>query len=101
MDECLKCGECCRQLIVEIWHLDTLREPKLLPPNSLLLDGHGKIEFEADGDKQYLLACGEIRKCPFLGDDNQCKIYPTRPNVCVAFEAGGKKCMEFRKLKGL
>lgn len=89
--KCKKCGCCCRNMIVEIEWLDIVREPKLGPPNSQLLDGHGKIKFESDWEKEFLLACGKTMPCPFL-KDNLCTIYPTRPNVCVAMEAGSDQC---------
>lgn len=93
-ENCEKCGCCCRRLIIEISHLDILREPKLLEATELL-DGHGKIEYESDWEKEYLLACGETRPCPFL-KDNKCEIYPTRPNVCVALEPGNEQCQTAR-----
>ena len=94
--ECKQCGNCCRGLIIEIEHLDVVREPKLLYV-ATLLDGHGKIKFEDDMEKQYLLACGESKPCPFLVN-NQCSIYPTRPKVCVAMEAGAE---QFEMVRGV
>lgn len=82
-------------MIVEIQHLDILREPRLLE-HAELLDGHGKITFEDDMEKEYLLACGKSKPCAFL-KDNKCEIYPTRPNVCVAFEPGSEQCKEFQQ----
>ncbi len=90
MSVCKRCGVCCRRLIIEIEHLDIVREPKLLKAAELL-DGRGKIEFESDWEKQYLLACGESKPCPFLVND-KCSIYPTRPNTCVFMEASGDQC---------
>ena len=87
-NQCKKCGCCCRNLIIEIEHLDIIREPKLLNAAELL---DGNVEFESDWEKQYLLACGKTKPCPFLVN-NLCTIYPTRPNVCVAMEAGGDQC---------
>jgi Fe-S-cluster containining protein len=102
--ECDRCGLCCRKLIIEIDHLDVVREPRLLPPATLLLDGNGAITFDSDWEKQYSLACGEARKCPCHSMDgavSTCAIYPTRPNVCVAFEAGSEQCQELRETYGL
>ena len=94
-NECKKCGSCCRKLIIEIEWLDILREPRLAPPNSKLLDGNGEIKFESDWEKEFLLACGENMPCPFL-KDSKCEIYPTRPNVCVALEPGSEQCLKVR-----
>ncbi len=98
--ECQKCGACCRGLIIQIGELDLIREPRLRPVAELC-DGNGRIKFEDDMEKEYLLACGEKMPCPFLKDDNTCEIYPTRPNVCVAMEVGGEQCKRVRKQKGL
>lgn len=37
--------------------------------------------------KGVLLACGSDNQCVFLGGNNRCSIYPTRPNPRVATEA--------------
>lgn len=76
---CVKCGACCRNSILEIEHLDVVREPKLLEHTILL--NKGFVEWESDWEKQYALPS----PCPFL-IDNQCSIYPTRPNLCVGFD---------------
>ena len=55
--KCKQCGHCCRHTIIEINQLDVLREPKILE-HAQLLDGKGKIEFESDAEKEYILACG-------------------------------------------
>jgi Fe-S-cluster containining protein len=46
------------------------------------------------------------RACPFLGGvpgekERLCGIYPTRPNCCVAMQAGGNQCQESRRMVGL
>lgn len=100
--ECDKCGACCKgSLIVEADDLDVLREPRLID-----VDRHhrGKSveqmvhEIQTDM-KAVILACGSA--CPFLGGDNACTIYPTRPNVCVGMQAGDEQCQEARAAEGL
>ena len=98
--ECDQCGACCRQLIIEIQHLDVVREPRLLD-HAKLCDGHGKITYEDDWEKIYMLACGETHPCSFLGADNRCAIYPTRPNCCVGMQAGDEQCQDARAMAGL
>lgn len=78
---CQKCGACCRRLIIEITHLDVVREPRLLEVATLM---DADLGHESDWDKEYHLPV----PCGFLVD-NQCSIYPTRPNVCVAFDPDG------------
>jgi hypothetical protein len=96
--ECDHCGACCKHLIIEIYHVDVVREPKLLP-HAELLDGRGTIEFESNWEKEYLLACA--KPCGLLGPDNLCTIYPTRPNCCVGLEAGDEQCQMAREAAGL
>ncbi len=90
--ECKQCGHCCRALIIEINHLDIVREPKLAEHAEAM-----------QGGEIFCLTAG-YRPCPFLNvniggiTDNNCKIYPTRPNVCVAMEAGGEQC-KFEEVK--
>jgi Fe-S-cluster containining protein len=91
---CRRCGACCRSLIIEIDHIDVVREPRLLE-HATLMDGG--FQFENDWQKQYLLAAGHSMPCPMLGADGLCTIYPTRPNCCVAFEAGGEHCQDVRQ----
>jgi Fe-S-cluster containining protein len=95
--ECDKCGACCKgSLIIEADDLDVLREPRLIDA-----DRHhaGKSvdqmvhEIQTEW-KAILLACGS--PCLFLGTDNRCSIYPTRPNVCVGMQAGDEQCQEAR-----
>lgn len=97
---CKNCGLCCEHLIIEIDHVDVVREPSLLPVVQLL-DGGGRIEYETEFEKVYGLACGSSKPCPMLGKSKRCSIYPTRPNVCVAFEAGSDQCNDLREMKGL
>lgn len=97
--DCDSCGACCQGvLIIEISQLDVVREPRLLE-HAELMDGNGAIEYESPWQKEYMLACA--KPCGLLGQDKRCGIYPTRPNVCVSFEAGGSRCQDARQAKGL
>jgi len=100
--ECDKCGACCKgSLLIEADDLDVLREPRLIEA-----DPHhaGKpvqqIMHEIQTEwKAVLLACGS--PCAFLGADNTCTIYPTRPNACVGMQAGDEQCQNARAEQGL
>lgn len=48
-----------------------------------------------------VIACGTDRPCKFLGADNRCSIYLTRPNDCVAAQAGDEQCQEARMVAEL
>lgn len=100
--ECDKCGACCKgTLIVEADDLDVLREPQLINGDP---ECRGKsveqmvFEIQQQG-KIVLLSCGS--PCSFLGTDNVCSIYPTRPNACVAMQAGDEQCQDARLAAGL
>ncbi len=95
--ECDSCGLCCRKLIVEAETLDVLREPRIAA-ECKLLDGKGTIPLI---DAAWMLAPqdSDNHACTFLCE-NRCSIYPTRPNVCVSFEAGSAKCQQLRKDDG-
>lgn len=89
---CKRCGACCRKSIIEIHHLDVVREPRLLEVATLM---NGGDEFESDWEKEYFLPT----PCNFLVD-GACSIYATRPNVCVMFGPDGEtkeQCEMFRR----
>src|SRR5258705_13758347 len=87
--ECDQCGACCKgHLLIECDEIDVLREPRLIEA-----DHHhaGKsvdqmVTDITEGFMAVMLNCGE--RCQFLGEDNRCGIYPTRPNVCVGMQPG-------------
>jgi len=111
--ECDKCGACCEHLIIEIDYLDILREPRIreyrepfrLSPGQVFYDVETDETIPADEVDLYmagaLLACGKTKPCPFLAEDKTCASYPTRPNVCVAMQAGSEQCQESRRMAGL
>lgn len=100
--ECDKCGACCKgSLIVEGDEIDVLREPRLIDA-----DRHhtGKPVLQLVREiqeewKSVIIACGS--PCAFLGTDNHCTIYPTRPNCCVGLQAGDEQCQAARATEGL
>lgn len=96
--ECDRCGACCRGvLIVEAYHLDALREPKILDAD--VTGRKVTIDDLTDDDRCILLAAN--RPCRFLAAGGCCMIYPTRPNVCVGMEAGDEQCQGARSHVGL
>jgi Fe-S-cluster containining protein len=100
--ECDKCGACCKgHLIVECDSIDVLREPRLIDA-----DRHhaGKqvrdVVREIDREmKAVIIACST--PCPFLGQDQHCSIYLSRPNCCVGLQAGDEQCQSAREAEGL
>ena len=93
---CDDCGLCCENLLVMADATDVLREPRIEKERPL-----GKIHVNLTVlDANWLLA-GPGAPCPFLNSERKCDIYPTRPQVCVAFVAGSSKCQELRERHGL
>ena len=104
MIDCRRCGLCCRKLIVEIGCHDIVREPRLAAVARPFRDTRGPCGFisggDADGQTIHDGPCHSLtigKQCPMLNDDNLCTIYPTRPNTCVGFPAGGMQCRELRR----
>ena len=102
--ECDQCGACCKgTLLVEAYELDVVREPKLISAN-IGKWTHDKTRaqiMERLRDEDSCLIIAGSQPCKFLGSDNACAIYPTRPNVCVAMEAGDEQCQMARQSAGL
>lgn len=102
--ECDRCGACCRgTLIVEADELDVLREPLLLSADSgkwCASMTPDEIRSHLEQDYACLVIAGN-RPCTFLGKDNLCRIYPTRPNACVGMQAGDEQCQAARAATGL
>lgn len=96
--ECDKCGACCKVLLVEADWLDGQREPRLYD-----LAGPNTTEEDLrSGEHCLFLWDPDTRACPYLdGETHHCGIYPTRPNCCVAVQAGDAKCQQARRLQGL
>ena len=73
---CKQCkAACCKVYNITVTFDDTIREPKLIP--FLHLDQ----EFAEPQGTEFAIRF----PCPFLGPDNKCKIYDTRPEVCRIF----------------
>ena len=99
---CDSCGACCRKLIVEADDIDLMREPQLLYADRDFVANYGPDEaveaLQEDFGRCLIIACG--KPCYFLRD-NQCSIYPTRPNACVAMQAGDEQCQGARREEGI
>ena len=103
---CDQCGACCRgTLLVEAYGIDVLREPRLASADVSRTDLASveavMADLNADFDRCLIIAGGKDQPCCFLGGDNRCTIYPTRPNVCVAMEAGSEQCQLAREASEL
>ncbi len=102
--ECDHCGACCRRLIVEVYDLDVLREQHLATADiSGTTRGmtYDTLMAELEQEGHCLVIAGGGEECKFLRGDNTCAIYPTRPNACVAMQAGDEQCQAARADEGL
>lgn len=100
--ECDKCGACCKgNLIVEVEDLDVIREPRVIgaDPHHAGKPVEQMVREIQEEWKGVIIAGG--KPCSFLGQDNQCSIYPTRPNCCVGLQAGDEQCQYSREADGL
>lgn len=88
------CGLCCSQLLVETDATDVLREPRIQERAPLKMPDRSQPVV----DKCWVVA--GAKPCVFL-EDNRCSIYATRPQTCVIFPCGGKKCCELREQAGM
>ena len=77
--DCLECGNCCRSLGPRIIDRDVIRLGKALrmPPAEVY-----ETYFHRDEDGDFVF---KSMPCPFLGDDNYCFVYDSRPKACADY----------------
>ncbi|MEM1221996.1 MAG: YkgJ family cysteine cluster protein [Verrucomicrobiota bacterium] len=94
--DCENCGACCGCFPIFASRSDAQREPKIRDETRTLA-AHLQTE-----DKAYQLFPLPFQdRCAFLKDDQLCRIYETRPQVCRRFEAGSPQCIEARQRRGV
>jgi Fe-S-cluster containining protein len=84
-------------VLIEVGPSDVLREPKI-GERGLKLDAYGKFAILSC---KWLLNSEGSCTCTFLGKDNCCEIYQSRPEVCVNYQAGSDDCQSLRRKAGL
>ena len=76
---CLSCANCCKHYSPRFKTPDIKRISKLLK----LKEGDFIEKYlDLDKDDDYV---AKTAPCPFLGDDNACSIYDSRPSDCARF----------------
>lgn len=94
--DCEHCGACCRCFPIFASEADAAREP------TIRNEGRRLEQHLATGDKAYQLhPLPFLKSCAFLKEDQLCRIYATRPDVCRRFEAGSDQCKEARARVGV
>jgi Fe-S-cluster containining protein len=101
--DCDQCGACCQgHLIVEVYDIDIMREQHLATANLNRVSGqtYESLMSDLEQDGKCIIIAGS-QPCKFLTESFKCAIYPTRPNVCVAMQAGDEQCQMARASAGL
>jgi Fe-S-cluster containining protein len=83
--DCLACANCCRTLGPRITDKDMEQMAKALRiKSSDLMAKYLKVD--EDGDRVF-----QTMPCPFLGSDNYCAIYESRPKACREYPHTDRK----------
>lgn len=83
--DCLTCANCCRSLGPSITNKDVERIAKVLKMKVTdLIKKYMKID--EDNDLVF-----QLMPCPFLGTDNYCSIYESRPKACREYPHTDRK----------
>lgn len=83
--DCLSCGNCCRTLGPRITDKDVERIAKSLRMRQVELITQ-YLRIDEDGDMVF-----KSMPCPFLGTDNYCAIYESRPKACREYPHTDRK----------
>ena len=83
--DCLNCGNCCRTLGPRITDKDVVRMAKALRIKAVDLIAQ-YLKIDEDGDQVF-----KSMPCPFLGTDNYCAIYESRPKACREYPHTDRK----------
>jgi hypothetical protein len=93
---CDSCGACCRTFPIFVADADAKREPRIAAEGKQL-----PAHLATPSWKYQLFPLPFLAACCFLDEADRCSIYPTRPDMCRTFAAGGKQCQEARTRAGL
>ena len=91
--DCTRCANCCRTMRIGVTHEDIPRIAKHLgmAPEEFVI-AYLEPNKEAGGYRMKMIPC------PFLGDDNKCKIYDVRPEGCRAYPYTDKPAFPTRSI---
>lgn len=85
--DCLTCANCCKSLGPRLFRLDIDRLAKHLNMKSSTFE---KEYTRIDEDGDYVF---KQSPCPFLEEDNKCRIYEYRPKACREYPHTDRKNM--------
>lgn len=83
--DCLLCANCCRSLGPRITDKDLERMAKILRQKTTDVIAN-YLRIDEDGDMVF-----KTMPCPFLGAENYCSIYESRPKACREYPHTDRK----------
>ena len=83
--DCTQCANCCQRLGPLFTEADITRIAKLFRMKLSVFEA-SYLRVDEDGDKVF-----QMMPCPFLGADNLCTIYESRPKACREFPHTDRK----------
>lgn len=103
--ECDGCGACCRTWRVFVTQSDAVRASRITVEGREIAEHLWNAEPVAPGEPEplrwQLFPLPFHEGCVFLGEDQRCGVYASRPTVCREFAAGSPRCQEARQLQSL
>lgn len=91
--DCLRCANCCKTMRPKVTEEDVDR---IAPHLGLTAGEFTRTYLETDPDEPGMWM--KSLPCPFLGEDNRCKIYDVRPEDCRSFPHTHKEGFVFRTI---
>jgi Fe-S-cluster containining protein len=87
--DCLQCANCCRTTgpLLKNRDIDRLAKCERMQPGSFT---EKYLRIDEDGDYVF-----KSMPCPFLKEDNYCRVYDDRPNACAGYPHTSER--DFRK----
>ena len=87
IESCLKCANCCKTIGPTLYDTDIERMAKSLKMKSSVFINQ---YIKKDEDNDYVF---NTKPCPFLDENNYCKIYKYRPKACREYPHTDRKRM--------
>lgn len=94
--DCEDCGACCRCYPIFASEADAVREPRI-EDNGIRID-----QFQGTDQVAYrIFPLANKSGCAFLQENQLCRIYESRPDICRRFESGSEQCIRARERVGI
>jgi Fe-S-cluster containining protein len=85
--DCLECANCCKTISPAMYTSDVKRMASAM---KMKMQDFIDAYLNLDEDEEYVF---KNSPCPFLGDNNYCVIYPSRPKACREYPHTDRKRM--------